>query len=122
MSPFQSIAALTVISALLVGCGPVAVVSGVASISSLTATKKTIADHVATGIMGRDCSSVTFEQTGHYCPEQVVADQSKLYCFRTLADVDCHYLPDPYKNGSVALASPPPALIPVKDKPGWFDP
>ncbi|HYG87543.1 MAG TPA: hypothetical protein VD978_14885 [Azospirillum sp.] len=125
MSLLRSIAALTLAGSLLAGCsgspmGTVAVATGVADFASLNATKKTLGDHVATGIVGRDCSSVTFEQTGSYCPEQVVVDRSNVYCYRTLADVDCHYLPDPYRNGQTALASPPPVRKPVERK-GWFE-
>lgn len=126
MSPLRRIAALTLAGSLLSGCWltpleAVGVASGAAAAGSLGATKKTLTDHVATGIVGRDCSIVTFEQTGSYCPEQVVVDRSNVYCYRTLADVNCHYLPDPYKNGQTALASPPPVRTPVPAKRGWLD-
>lgn len=89
---------------------------------SLNTTKKTIGDHVASGITGQDCSIISLTETGTYCPEKLVVDRSRLYCYRTLADVECHHIPDPYKNGYTALASPPPDLKPAAPKAkGWFD-
>ena len=92
-----------------------------AGLVSLTSTKKTLGDHVASAATGKDCSSITFTETGQYCPDKVVVDRSKVYCYRTLADVDCHHIPDPYKNGYTALASPPPDIRPVPKEKGWFD-
>lgn len=91
-----------------------------ADLATLNATDKTLVDHVASAATGEDCSLMSWTETGDYCPERVVVDRSNLYCYRTLADVDCHYLPDPYRNGHVALASPPPVRTPVEEK-GWFD-
>jgi hypothetical protein len=68
-----------------------------------------------------ECSLVTLAETGRYCPERIVVDRSNLYCYRTLADVDCHHLPDPYKNGHVSLASPPPDLKPLEKTGGAVD-
>jgi len=125
MSTLRSIAALTVAGSLLAGCwgtpaGPASVVMVGADFISLGTTRKTTGDHLMSGITGRDCSVLTLEQTGSYCPEKVVVDRSNVYCYRTLADVNCHYLPDPYRNGHTALASPPPVRKPVESV-GWFD-
>lgn len=100
---------------------PFTVASTGADLVSLNATKKTLVDHVASAATGRDCSSISLSETGHYCPEKVMVDRSKVYCYRTLADVDCHHIPDPYKNGYTALASPPPDIKPVPKEKGWFD-
>lgn len=103
-------------------CSDAAVGVGIAAnIVALNATDKTLVDHVVSGIRGEDCSVVSLEQTGHYCPEKVEVVRSNVYCYRTLAAVDCHYLPDPYKNGQTALASPPPVIRPLPKKKGWFD-
>lgn len=118
-------AALVVVALPLGGCvitpAAVTVAGASASLVSLTSTKKTLGDHVASAATGKDCSSITFTETGHYCPDKVVVDRSKVYCYRTLADVDCHHIPDPYKNGYTALASPPPDIRPVPKDKGWFD-
>lgn len=110
-------------ASLMGACTPAAV-AGVglgAEAVSLTSTKKTLGDHLASAATGKDCSSVTFTQTGTYCPDKLVVDRSNVYCYRTLADVDCHYLPDPYKNGYTALASPPPDIRTIPKEKGWFD-
>lgn len=92
-----------------------------ADLVTLNATKKTIGDHVVSAATGRDCSVISFEKTGDYCPDKVVVDRSRVYCYRTLADVECHHIPDPYRNGNTALASPPPDIRPVPRAKGWFD-
>lgn len=118
---FASILAFAAVS--LGGCTltPLGAASLGADVVSLNATKKTIGDHVVSAATGRDCSSIAFTETGSYCPEKVAVDRSRVYCYRTLADVECHHIPDPYKNGYTALASPPPDIKPVPRARGWFD-
>lgn len=103
-----SVVGIVTAAALLGGC-------------AINATKKTEVDHIVSAATGEDCSIISFYETGDYCPEKVVVDRSNIYCYRTLADVDCHFLPDPYRNGAVALASPPPVRKPVPKEKGWFD-
>lgn len=106
----------------LAGCtSPLGLAAAGADVVTLNATKKTIGDHLVSAATGRDCSIISFEQTGDYCPDKVVIDRSRIYCYRTLADVDCHHIPDPYRNGNTALASPPPDIRTVPRKRGWFD-
>lgn len=109
-------------AAALAGCaGPEATAVGAAvSVVSLNVTKKTVTDHIASAVTGRDCSIITLNETGEYCPEQVVVDRSNLYCYRTLGGVDCHTLPDPYKNSQTSLASPPPVRKTISQK-SMFD-
>ncbi|MBI1206812.1 MAG: hypothetical protein GC191_05930 [Azospirillum sp.] len=101
----------------LSGCGDgganFATIGGGIATSTLVfgATKKLPPDFIASWVTGRDCSIVSFDQTGHYCPPNIVVDRSSLYCYRTLAGVDCHQTPDPYQNGNTALASPPPLRV-----------
>ena len=125
MGKIRAIAVLLLTSLSLSGCvitpAVVAVAGTGADLVSMTSTKKTLGDHVVSAATGRDCSSITFSETGHYCPEKVVVDRSRVYCYRTLADVECHHIPDPYKNGYTALASPPPDIKPVPKEKGWFD-
>jgi len=104
----------------LSACWPLGVAVTATEFGSLNTTKKTLGDHVVSGVTGRNCSVISLEETGQYCPEEVVVDRSNVYCYRTLADVNCHYIPDPYKNGHTALASPPPVRKPIEQK-GWFD-
>ncbi|WP_449233613.1 hypothetical protein [Azospirillum doebereinerae] len=125
--PFRSgaILAVTALAAVAVGgCSspPPLVPSLIAvDIITLNATKKTVGDHIVSAATGRDCSVISLSETGDYCPDKVVVDRSRVYCYRTLADVECHHIPDPYRNGHVALASPPPDIRVVPRKKGWFD-
>lgn len=120
--PGRTAALLTAILA-LAGCTLTPLGGAVvgADIVTLNATKKTIGDHVASAATGKDCSIISFTQSGDYCPDKVVVDRSRLYCYRTLADVECHHIPDPYKNGNTALASPPPDIKTIPKSKGWFD-
>lgn len=106
------------------GCAVPAAVTGTylaAEGTSLNSTKKTLADHLVSAATGEDCSTLSFTNTGTYCPEKVVVDRSRVYCYRTLADVDCHHIPDPYKNGNTALASPAPDRRVLPRNRGWID-
>lgn len=93
---------------------------GAADFASTTSTKKTLVDHAVSSATGENCSLVAFSETGTYCQEKITVDRSNLYCYRTLGGVDCHNLPDPYRNGDTALASPPPIRTTGRDK-GWLD-
>ncbi|ANC93135.1 hypothetical protein A6A40_08615 [Azospirillum humicireducens] len=106
----------------LAGCtSPLGLAAAGADVVTLNATRKTIGDHLVSAATGRDCSIISFEQSGDYCPDKVEIDRSRVYCYRTLADVECHHIPDPYRNGNTALASPPPDVRTVPRKKGWFD-
>ncbi|GLR78413.1 hypothetical protein HUE56_13880 [Azospirillum oryzae] len=106
----------------LTGCtSPLGLAAAGADVVTLNATKKTIGDHIVSAATGRDCSILSFEKDGDYCPDKVEVDRSRLYCYRTLADVECHHIPDPYRNGNTALASPPPDIRTLPRKRSWFD-
>ncbi|WP_255542573.1 hypothetical protein [Azospirillum sp. INR13] len=106
----------------LAGCtSPLGLAVAGADVVTLNATKKTIGDHLVSAATGRDCSIISFEQSGDYCPDKVEVDRSRVYCYRTLADVECHHIPDPYRNGNTALASPPPDIRTVPRRKSWFD-
>ena len=123
MAAMRSLRAMVLVLAAapaLSACWPLGVAVTATEFGSLNTTKKTLGDHVVSGVTGRNCSVISLEETGQYCPEEVVVDRSNVYCYRTLADVNCHYIPDPYKNGHTALASPPPVRKPIEQK-GWFD-
>ncbi len=119
MRPSRSGLVLLALLPLAGACTPVAMVGmGTAAADgvSLTSTRKTLVDHAVSGLTGKDCSVVSFSETGDYCPEKVVVDRSDVYCYRTLADVECHHIPDPYRNGDRALASPPPVRKPANQR------
>jgi len=115
-------ALLIAIPQLLVGCAA-PLIGGVGTaieLESLTSTKKSLIDHAVSAARGEDCSIVQLEREGYYCEENIVVDRSNLYCTKTLGDVECHNLPDPYRNADTALASPPPNRVARRDQ-GWLD-
>lgn len=121
--PLAALAVLSLVGPLAACSSPPPLVPTVlaADIITLNATRKTIGDHIVSAATGRDCSVISFTETGDYCPDKVVVDRTKVYCYRTLADVECHHIPDPYRNGYTALASPPPELRTLPKQKGWFD-
>lgn len=70
---------------------PLAIVDAV----SLINTDKTIIDHVASSMMGEDCSMLRSMDGGHYCQPRYENKPvvPSLYCYRTLGDVTCYDRP-----------------------------
>jgi hypothetical protein len=107
---------------LLGGCalveGPGTVATAGVSTVLLINTGKTITDHVLSYAIDEDCSMVNYEKTKHYChewPEVTARAEPELYCYKTLAQVECHARPEPYGNKETlvgirpAWPVPPPA-------------
>ncbi|HYD31532.1 MAG TPA: hypothetical protein VEB64_11840 [Azospirillaceae bacterium] len=110
MGTGKRLAAAT-LALMVAGCGGPEVVAATGTmmtLASLNLTKKLVADHAVSAATGRDCSLISLEKTGDYCPPPPKPiDRSKVYCYRTIADVDCHTIPDPYRNGARPVADPP---------------
>lgn len=69
-----------------------AVIDGV----SLVNTDKSVIDHGYSLLTGKDCSIVRKQLEGVYCidpDEEPVLVDTKLYCYRTLANVSCYRKP-----------------------------
>ena len=67
-----------------------------ADVVSVVATQKTIEDHVISGIIGEDCSTVRASNGGKYCeeiPKPAPTMVRTAYCYRTLAAVSCYNQP-----------------------------
>lgn len=88
----------------LFGCGgselgALAVSYLVAENVSVIGTDKTIADNIYSSVSGRDCSTIRAIDGEYYCrqrlPDNRVID-TRLYCYRTLADVDCYDQAQPH--------------------------
>lgn len=117
-----TLALMIAITPQLLGCA-VPLIGGVGTaveLESLTSTKMGLIDHAVSAARGEDCSIVQLEREGYYCKENIVVDRSNLYCTRTLGEVECHNLPDPYRNADTSLASPPPNRVVRRDQ-GWLD-
>jgi hypothetical protein len=104
-SPGRSPALLAILAAALAlaGCGSAAVgpeiTTAAVSTAVLVATDKTITDHVVSAVRGEDCSIVAYERNGTYCspyPPEMQVVQEEIYCYRTLADIDCYAVPNPF--------------------------
>lgn len=79
----------------------------VASLTTLSTTKKTPTDHVVSWLTGEECSAVKMSQGQDYCqPKAGVLDREALasldggegsgpFCYRTLGEVTCYSRPDP---------------------------
>lgn len=106
----------------LAACSP-AVVGGVvaADVVTLNTTRKTLADHVVSSATGQNCSTISMQETGVYCPQELVVDRSGVHCYRTLGDVECYAIPDPYRNHNQQLGSEPAPVHVVPRPRGWMD-
>jgi len=81
---------------------------------SVTATKKTVYDHVATYMTGQDCSSPRAERNGYYCvnwPEPPSPPPEE-YCYSSLAKATCYA--HPYVQANDHLINYVPGSVPVR--------
>jgi hypothetical protein len=81
---------------------------------SVVATKKTLFDHVATWVTGRDCSTPRSEREGTYCvdwPEAPPPPQ-QVYCYASWARPTCYA--QPYTQGNDRLIGFVPASLPQR--------
>lgn len=70
---------------------------------SVTSTDKTIGDHLVSWSSGKNCSTVRTERGQTYCVEDAIVQDEKLYCYRTLGDVTCYHVADPYAQGATTV-------------------
>ncbi|MCR6631563.1 MAG: hypothetical protein NVV74_16820 [Magnetospirillum sp.] len=77
-------------------------------------TKKTLGDHVATWITGKDCSSVRAEREGAWCVDwpSPPPPQSQVYCYASIARPSCYA--QPYNEGNDRLIGFVPAPTPLR--------
>lgn len=74
-----------------------AVMTG-AEMASVVNTDKTLVDHAASWITGKDCSSIHSANGYSYCDEPYVDESAAVprYCYRSLGAITCYDRPDPY--------------------------
>jgi hypothetical protein len=91
----------------LTACGPEAMlVSGVATLASYNMNGKSPMDNAMSYAAGRDCNTLKLgENEGAYCvphalkPDMLAAaDAPRVYCFKTMGEVECHCSADPFQN------------------------
>ena len=75
---------------------------------SYVGTGKGLSDHVISFVAGRDCSMRGLIYDGQFCrdPEEVPPEAQAaepVYCYRTLAAVECYTQPDPFSPPSRRL-------------------
>ena len=83
-------------------------------VASLVTTKKTIVDHVATWVTGRDCSTPRAEREGTYCVDwpEAPSPPQQVYCYASLARPTCYS--QPYTQGNDRLIGFVPASPPLR--------
>lgn len=119
----RAVIAATLIGVLPGGCSMLegqatAATAGVSTVLLIN-TGKTITDHAVSYALDEDCSMVNYEKTRHYCrdwPDVTARAEPELYCYKTLAQVECHARPEPYGNKETLVgirpAWPTPAAPP----------
>ncbi len=83
-------------------------------VASLVVTKKTMFDHVATWVTGRDCSTPRAEREGVYCVDwpEPPSPPPQVYCYASLGRPSC--FAQPYNEGNDRLIGFVPAAPPVR--------
>ncbi len=81
---------------------------------SVINTKKTLGDHVATWITGKDCSTVRAQREGAWCVDWPAppAPPQQVYCYASLARPSCYS--QPYNQGNDRLIGFVPAPTPIR--------
>ena len=83
-------------------------------VASLIITKKTMLDHLATWVTGRDCSTVRANRVGAYCvdwPEGPTPPE-QVYCYSSIGRPTCNS--QPYTQGNDHLIGFVPASTPIR--------
>jgi len=71
--------------------------------ASVIVTDKTLADHVTSYKLGKDCSTVRTEQGRTYCRDDEPNPIPNQHCYKTLGDVMCYTVADPNRNPDARL-------------------
>ena len=81
---------------------------------SVINTKKTLTDHVATWVTGKDCSTIRAQREGAWCVDWPAppAPPQQVYCYASLAKPSCYA--QPYNEGNDRLIGFVPAPTPVR--------
>lgn len=81
---------------------------------SVINTKKTLGDHVATWITGKDCSTPRAEREGVWCVDwpSPPPPPTQVYCYASLARPSCYA--QPYNEGNDRLIGFVPSSTPIR--------
>ncbi|MGE5517869.1 MAG: hypothetical protein ACM31D_18860 [Bacteroidota bacterium] len=81
---------------------------------SVVNTKKTVGDHIATWITGKDCSTIRAQREGAWCVDwpNPPAPPQQVYCYASLARPSCYS--QPYNEGNDRLIGFVPAPTPIR--------
>jgi len=111
MTPWTRSAILGLAAGALSACGlETATLVGAAVSTTYVATDKTLVDHAASAVSGKDCSLLYTNNNGDWCRERIDPEQeairqaeSRPYCYNTLGAVTCYDTPDPYSNNELPV-------------------
>lgn len=94
--------------------GRVATQLAILEVLSVVNTKKTLPDHVATWVTGKDCSTIRAQRGGAWCVDWPAppAPPQQVYCYASLAKPSCYA--QPYNEGNDRLIGFVPAPTPVR--------
>lgn len=81
---------------------------------SVINTKKTMGDHLATWITGKDCSTIRAQREGAWCVDWPgpPPPRQQVYCYASIARPSCYS--QPYNEGNDRLIGFVPAPLPVR--------
>jgi hypothetical protein len=129
MAPRRSrrLAALALAASLVAGCTdppllqetiagtPLSLWLAGTGVASYAVLQRGVFDAVYSVVTGKDCSVINIERRGEYCRSVAVA-QPIAFCTRSLGDVDCWTVANPYGPQRPVTDIPPPpvARTPVR--------
>jgi hypothetical protein len=131
MAPRRSrrLAALALAASLVAGCTdppllqetiagtPLSLWLAGTGVASYAVLQRGVFDAVYSVVTGKDCSVINIERRGEYCRSVAVA-QPIAFCTRSLGDVDCWTVANPYGPQRPVTDIPPP---PVARTPGRWN-
>lgn len=81
---------------------------------SVINTKKTMGDHLATWITGKDCSTIRAQREGAWCVDWPgpPPPRQQVYCYASIARPSCYS--QPYNEGNDRLIGFVPSPLPVR--------
>jgi hypothetical protein len=84
-------------------------------VASYVVLQRGLFDTIYSLVTGKDCSLLNIERAGEYCRSEPVA-QPIAFCTRSLGDVDCWTVANPYgpQRAVTDTPSPPVARRPVR--------
>jgi len=107
MRQFLAALAIAALAPAVAGCSGSGLAVMGADAMSQAASGRSISGNVIHAFTGKDCVPMNLLSGKPMCPEEETAaakkEETPVYCYRTLGQVDCHVEPDPMMSPNTRL-------------------